>query len=478
MALTEIQAFKAKQAILDACCYKVTPREFYDDVFPDEDLERPGHPEDARANPIIAYQFTYAGKDGQDKVGMYNLVLFQGKEGLKLAHHNKFALCGLCTYAGRNRTAHNAYKLYGYAIDLDGVGPAECETLLYGIRYDVLPCPQYIVNSGHGLHLYYLFQQPVPLYPNVRPHLQRQKYGLTRLIWNNETSTIKSTPSNDRRDYLGIYQNMRMPGSCSKLGTGKSKTRYLVTAYRYNSFAGMRCTISYINDFLARWDLRQYMAPEDPDYSSWDYEGLTLDEAQRLYPEWYQRRIVEGKPAGQWVANKAVYDWWLNRIQQGDGARDGNRYHCVSILFIFAIKCNIAYDDVMADAVALIEPFNRLTVKPSNEFTLEDVINASKYYKRSYARYPIKAIEARTGIRIKRRQPPKRTREEHLKRARAIRQVLGSYENVGRPAGSGTKEQVVREWQNAHPDGTKRECEKETGLSRHTVLRWWGNHDV
>ena len=471
--MTEYQIYREKQRILGECCYKVTPREFYDDIFPDEDLERPGHPEDERANPIIAYQFSYTTKDGKEKVGMYNQVLFQGKDGLAKADKSKFALCGLCTYSGRNRTARNAYKLYGFAFDLDGVGPAECETLLLGIQNKIFPCPQYIVNSGHGLHLYYLFQQPIPLYPNVRDHLQRLKTGLTKVIWTNETSSIKSTPSHDRRDYLGIYQNMRMPGSCSKLGKGKAKAKYLVTAYRYNSFTGARCTISYLNEFLSGWGLEQYRAPEDPDYSSWDYAGLSIDEAKRLYPEWYQRRIVEGKPAGQWVANRALYEWWLNRIQQADGARDGNRYHCVSILFIFAIKCDIPYDDVMADAMALVEPFNALTVKPSNEFTQEDVLNASEYYKRSYARYSINAIEARTGIKIPRRPERKHEQAEHLRRARAIRSVIGSYESVGRPAGTGTKADVVREWRKRHPEGTKRECERETGLSRHTVLRWW-----
>ena len=31
----------------------------------------------------------------------------------------------------------------------------------------------------------------------------------------------------------------------------------------------------------------------------------------------------------------------------------------------------------------------------------------------------------------------------------------------------------VVEWRQLHPDGKKIECERETGLSRHTVLKWW-----
>lgn len=466
----EYQSYRNKQRILSESLTRVTPRQFFDDIFPDEDLERKGHPDDGKANMIIAYQVaTTDPETGSTKVGMQNRILFAGKDGLEMTYRNAFALCGMCTYSGRRRTARNAYKLYGMAIDLDGVGREECENLLFGIEKKIFPCPQYVVNSGHGLHLYYIFQQPIPLYPNVRDHLQRLKTGLTKLIWTNETSQIKSRPGRDQRDYLGIYQNMRMPGSCSKIGKGRARSRYLVTAYRWNSYAGARCTISYLNSFLRSWGLEKFRAPEDPDYSSWDYDHLTLDEAQRLYPEWYERRIVRKQPAGQWVASRKVYEWWLDRIQRADGARDGNRYHCISILFIYAIKCNVPYDDVMADAMSLIEPFNQLTVKDGNDFTQEDVINAAKFFKRCYATYSLRAIETKTGIVIPRRPRPQRSQEEHLARIRLLRSHFSSYDSVGRPTKSG----IVAEWRAAHPDGTKAQCERETGLSRPTVLRWW-----
>ncbi len=31
----------------------------------------------------------------------------------------------------------------------------------------------------------------------------------------------------------------------------------------------------------------------------------------------------------------------------------------------------------------------------------------------------------------------------------------------------------VQNWRQQHPDGRKIDCERETGLSRHTVLKWW-----
>ena len=43
----------------------------------------------------------------------------------------------------------------------------------------------------------------------------------------------------------------------------------------------------------------------------------------------------------------------------------------------------------------------------------------------------------------------------------------------GRKPGTHTKEQVVKDWRAAHPDGKPRECIEATGLSKNTVYKWW-----
>ena len=68
-----------------------------------------------------------------------------------------------------------------------------------------------------------------------------------------------------------------------------------------------------------------------------------------------------------------------------------------------------------------------------------------------------------------------RKQSEHLILARGIKEIKKKMGEVveGRPKGSGTKEEIVKKWRMKHPEGKKIECEKETGLSRHTVLKWW-----
>ncbi|GAA6273811.1 hypothetical protein [Anaerostipes hadrus] len=52
---------------------------------------------------------------------------------------------------------------------------------------------------------------------------------------------------------------------------------------------------------------------------------------------------------------------------------------------------------------------------------------------------------------------------------KALKKQLGEEVKEGRPKGSGTAEQTVREWQESHPAGKKADCIRETGLSKRHV---------
>jgi len=47
--------------------------------------------------------------------------------------------------------------------------------------------------------------------------------------------------------------------------------------------------------------------------------------------------------------------------------------------------------------------------------------------------------------------------------------------NVG---GAPTKLAIVKAWRASHPDGSKNACERETGLSRVTIIKWWDAAEV
>ena len=461
--LTEKQLYKQKNEILREMYEQVTPYEFFRDMFPEGSLEERGNLEIRRPNAI----FTMTGVH-EDKPYAFNRIVFDDLEELKLSAGAEFAITSPVTYRGKNRTAANAHHLWGFCIDLDGVGMDQLRDLLHQIQNDVLPEPTYLVNSGHGFHVYYLLEDPIPLYRHLHQPLNDLKFGLTRIVWNAYTSNIDP----EKRQFQGVFQGFRMPGTQSKLGR-----RYPVVAFR----TGKKTTIRTLNDYIE----------EQHRLTEWDDYRITLEEAKEKYPEWYQKVIVKGdKSKKKWdIAGKvngnnpyALYDWWLDKVRSG--AFDGNRYNCIATLMTYGVKCDVPYERVLNDALELVPLLDRLTVTPNNAFTVQDVYDACTYYDDCYATYSIKAIEARTKIVIPRNKRNKRNRKVHLRMARSNRDILCEergkevwWEGHGRPAGSKNKvnkKQVkVQEYRAEYPDATVSQVATALGISRTTVYKWW-----
>ena len=89
----------------------------------------------------------------------------------------------------------------------------------------------------------------------------------------------------------------------------------------------------------------------------------------------------------------------------------------------------------------------------------------------------LKKVYRMTKIHIEPTKRNNRKQIEHLGRVRALQNYedpLGSWRNKeGRPKGSGTAAQKVKEYRAAHPDARKADCIRETGLSKPTVYKWW-----
>ena len=155
------------------------------------------------------------------------------------------------------------------------------------------------------------------------------------------------------------------------------------------------------------------------------------------------------------------------------------------VLFIYAAKCKIPFEEAMTDAMSYLEQFDALTKREDNHFTKEDIIAASKAYHDNSCKFPIKKIEALTLFRID--SPSRRNglkQGEHLEIARAIRDIKVKQkgqkkwdENYGRPKATPENShhsQMVQAWRAAHPESkNKSQCARDLGLDRKTVRKWW-----
>lgn len=444
---TDKQLFTMKNEWLGRFYEEVTPRDFYRAVFPEGSFERAGHPEDEKCNGVLTVI---------DGSMARNYIVFDELDLIEEIRGKEFAIISPVGYWGRNRTAANARWLYGIAFDLDGVEMDQLRDVFYQMKNDVIPQCTYCANSGHGLHLYYLFEKPVPLYKHMQDQLREFKYELTRKIWNRYTSTYKER---EQVQYQGIFQGFRMVGTQSKLGK-----RHLITAFA----TGPRVTVEYLNTFL----MDKSKAVTDFRYKS----DLSLAEAKKKYPEWYEKRVVRGEQKGRWHIKRALYDWWLRKIQSG-AANVGHRYWCLSVLAAYGVKCDVPEDEVLSDALALLPLLDAISDDEHNRFTKRDVVDSMNMYQESYVTYSRAEVERVSGISVppnKRHGRPQKIHIKFMNHERAFKVEMGECTNGGRPS----QKKIVKEWRESHPEGRKAACIRDTGLSKPTVYKWWNTEKV
>ncbi len=148
-------------------------------------------------------------------------------------------------------------------------------------------------------------------------------------------------------------------------------------------------------------------------------------------------------------------------------------------LTIYACKCNVPKEKLEKD---IRKAFDILSKAENHhpdgsigELNERDIQSALETYDKSYYCWTLSDVETTSGLNIPRNRRNGRKQEEHMKVMRAIQSVTNPKwrENNGRPANSGTCENKVKEWRELHPDGKKADCIRDTGLSKHTVYKWW-----
>lgn len=411
-----------------------------------------------RYNPIVFYQEVV---DGQKK-NRHRVILKEDDESLRFLSGRKFAIMSPITYVGRNNTQENARYLYALAFDLDGVSLRKHHKMFDLVKRGMMPMPNLIVNSGHGYHLYYLLEDPVPLHPVIVPLLNRLKHGMTNILWNMGTSELED------RQYQSILQSFRLPGTLTKFGKP-------IRAFVCPGVG--RYTLEDLNKYLYTYKLSPEELSICTGKAKYNPKGVTLSEAERMWPEWYFSRVVQKKRVGRkWHVNRAVYDWWHNTLlSAGDEIKVHHRYWCILTLVIYAVKCDIPRDEVLADALALVPKMDSYTDTEDNRFTEDDVHDAMLAYDENYNKWPIKTIEDTTLFRIERNRRNGRPQEEHVKMMSLIRDNI-SFPDGSWRKGNGRKAQgdIVRQWREENPNNkNKSQCAKETGLDRKTVRKWW-----
>ena len=432
--------------------------DFYKELFPDNENSVEQHTDFSHPNAVYLYRDEHGEEKKLRRRKMCNDTW--ERDYMEFVKGNSLTLCSGLVYRRRENRLENAQRMNALIFDLDGVGFGELHNLFLRFGGDPervrrLPMPTFLVLSGTGLHIYYVFQQPIDLYPNIKIQLKSLKYDLTFRIWEyGSTSQVNSI------QYQSINQPFRMVGSIN------DKHGMELVAFRI----GERVTLDYLNAYAKpenRVDVKKPFSPSK----------MTRAEAREAYPEWYERVVVKGeRKCKQWdIAGKvhgddpyALYHWWLRQIGEIKG---GHRYFFLMCLAIYAYKCGVSKQQLRQDMGQAFEDLQM--VKHENVLTEDDIKSAMEAYDKEYYNFTIADIEALTDVRIERNKRNGRKQEQHLQFARGVREVKAKIGETVSGGGRPSAAMVVYEWRQQHPDGTKSQCKKETGLTYPTIRKWW-----
>ena len=376
---------------------------------------------------------------------------------------SRLCLCSPVSYYGKHKTNKMAHELFAMVLDIDYVGISQLKNKMkqIGNGARTMP-PNYIVNSGRGIHLYYLLKEPIPCYEYMVKQLTKFKAVMQDFAWNESTSL---TPK--KADHGACTQAFRMVGSETKLGKAYTTRAYKVREERWTIEELYLWINQRASSFLKGVDMPKLREPIEVYRQK---HPLTFEEAKKKYPNWIPSK------SERWICKKDLYNWWLEQIKQK--AVVGGRYYAILALAAYSSKCKVPIKQVKKDALELLPYLESLTNDELNHFTKSDIEDALRFLRADKKNVTYKLTRARisdlTKIDIPKNKRNGRKQATHLKIARSTLSIMNEDEGrtlQGRPD---KQRKIVEEWRKAHPDGKKIDCERETGLSRHTVLKWWG----
>ena len=431
------------KAYLDEHFTEVNAEEFYGDIFADDLSE-------SKESEEYAYHAILLAGDKHDRVNVWrDLTAIWSAQG----REKTCEYLAPCSYIGTRRVNKNARKVYALTIDVDHLKPHGTDALFNMVELDYLPSPTYTVWSGRGMHLYFVFDEPVKAYKGNIAELQKYKTALSKKLLNPHITERCEESGKNAREIESVLQAMRVVGSGTKDGTQTARA-YLT---------GERVSIDYLNRFVPsgisgeRTDKRIYL------------ESDRVSKAVSKYPKWYMERVIEKRDPKYWNTSKAVYEDWKKRIRN-EGAF-GHRYFAIMTLAIYAKKCGVSFGELERDAYDLLPVLDALTVN-GEHFTERDLKSALRAYDKKYITFPNYWISKLSAIPITPNKRNGRTREDHLELARKAKEQKkrnGTMKREGRPS----KASVVQEWRSANMKGKKSDCIRETGLSKKTVYKHW-----
>lgn len=405
----------------------VTPQEFYRTIFAEGELQKNGVMNDGKFNAMIQLsqdKFIYL-HDELDNIPDYEQVV--------KANMNFLA------YAGMSGEDKLARELHAFAVRVNF--PVEMpwqhlQDLFERHKLKGLPRmrPTFVMKVAETIIFVYVLEEPIPMFKKFQKKLTALHNTLSREIHN-------------------------AFGYCRKPRQGGVFVRYPVVGTIANEDI---CEAYRTGDLYSLDDINALV----PKAQQLDYHQgkVSVDEAKELWPEWHHQRVELKKPlkTEPHMLNRKAYTVWFYDIIR-DRAYD-IQPGALRALASYGIKSGIELYQIQEDISKLADFLKTRFPEKEVEMHRGKALSLARNEPMVLHSWSVAYMQKLCGITFPKKQYERKigTQAEYMDYLHAKQ----------------SKEQQVLAWKAEHPGARPTDCVKATGMSWHTVCRWWnGNGD-
>lgn len=373
-----------------------------------------------------------------------------------------------------------------FVLDIDKCRPNHLRRFFMLFDEGRLLRPTFVVNSGSGVHFYYVLDKAfqIDTVNNAANRLIAEE--IYKQLYNDVI--IKEHWREAQRHWLG--QDYRIVNSKTKLNlvsqafkTGEVYSideltkHYKITVEKDKRYASPK-QVSYakliaknlkieVPDFTNHQETAFFINQnKDAAYEIRRKNRELFEERQKKLEEKYAKGEKKRKPR----------KWYNDTMEYAkDKTKAGHRFTTLKALCHIAKLENINEEKFLKDLHELVDYWCQKDWEGDN-FNKNNVEAIERYWN-NIDKYQAssKTLEEYLGYEFKRIPVRRNDREQkvHLARIRKMQEFDDPEATWRNKEGAPTKKQQVQEWRKNNPGGKKIDCERDTGLSRHTVLKWW-----
>ena len=343
---------------------------------------------------------------------------------IDIAHQRSDIYISMGTYFKNYLSQATLKEIHALVVDLDHITPSDLKQLITNIDKHHTVKPTIIMNSGQGVHLYYIFDQPVQCFKQVKSELKEMQYRLENQFINPSAAY--------KVDRHSIVQSYRVTGSLTKLGD-------LTQAFK----SGRTLSIAEV----AKWLGVALKTTTNP---------ITQQTVLK------SKKTIIAAPKVRTLPNarKGLYSHIYKRMTE---VEPGNRHTALLALAVAAYKCRIGKVQLEADLRTWCDYYNQ---RDTRQLTEKELTTALKFSNKKSIGVKSETLEEWLGFTFPR--TTKRNGQSQVKHLAECNKIKHSMQ-------SEQIKETLQQYRIQNPTASQSQIAKDLKMSRNTVVKYLKN---